>query len=147
MLGRYNGAEDGKVTLAPDLYEKLEKIDKFEVDMLKGIDEFILKNGYDAPEETVPRHREGYETPIITELDVREAGITSVIWAGGYQFDFSWVHLPVLDDDGFPIQQRGVTAFPGLYFLGLPWLHTFKSGLLFGVGEDAAYIASYIAAK
>jgi putative flavoprotein involved in K+ transport len=147
LLGRYNGAGDGKVTLAPDLYEKLEKIDKFEVDLLKGIDEFILKNGYNAPEETLPHDRAGYETPIITELDVREAGVTSVIWAGGYRFDFSWVHLTVFDDDGFPVQQRGVTAFPGLYFLGLPWLHTLKSGLLLGVGEDAAYIASQIAGR
>ena len=147
LLGRFTGAEGGKVCLAPDLHQKLEYIDKFEVDMLKGIDEFIASNGFDAPEETLPRDRDGYDIPIITELDVSGAGITSVIWAGGYRFDFSWVHLPVLDDDGFPIQQRGVTAFPGLYFLGLPWLHTFKSGLLFGVGEDAAYIAQKIEEK
>jgi putative flavoprotein involved in K+ transport len=147
LLGRYSGAEGGKVYVAPDLYENLEKIDKFEVDLLKGIDEFILKNGLDAPEEILPRDRDGYDTPIMTELDLRETGITSVIWAGGYQFDFSWVHLPVLDADGFPIQQRGVTAFTGLYFLGLPWLHTFKSGLLFGVGEDAAFLASHIASR
>lgn len=144
LLGRFNEAQGNKVYLAPDLYEKLEKIDKFEVDLLKGIDEFIARNGYDAPKETLPRERDGYETPILTELDVSTAGITSVIWAGGYKFDFSWVHLPVFDDDGFPIQQRGVTAFPGLYFLGLPWLHTLKSGLLLGVGEDAVYIASHI---
>jgi putative flavoprotein involved in K+ transport len=147
LLGHYRGAESGKVTLAPDLYASLEKIDKFEVDLLQGIDEFILKNGYDAPEETLPRDRDGYETPLITELDVKAAGITSVIWGGGYQFDFSWVHLPVFDDDGFPVQQRGVTVFPGLYFLGLPWLHTLKSGLLLGVGEDAAYLASHIAGR
>jgi len=98
-----------------------------------------------APEETLPCDREGYNAPIVTELDVKEAGINSLIWAGGYKFDFSWIHLPVLDGDGFPIQQRGVCAYPGLYFLGLPWLHTPKSGLLLGVGEDAAYIASQIA--
>ena len=55
------------------------------------------------------------------------------------------VKLPVTDGDGFPVQQRGITAWPGLYFVGLPYLHTQKSGLLVGVGDDAAFIASHIA--
>lgn len=83
--------------------------------------------------------------PCKDELDVREAGITTVIWAAGYRFDFSLVKLPVTDSDGFPVQQRGVTSYPGLYFIGLPWLHAQKSGLLLGVGEDAAFIAEHIA--
>ena len=45
-------------------------------------------------------------------LDLQAAGITSVIWANGYGFDYSWVHLPVLDAWGYPIQQRGVTEVP-----------------------------------
>jgi putative flavoprotein involved in K+ transport len=57
------------------------------------------------------------------------------------------VKLPVFDEDGYPVQRRGVTAYPGLYFLGLHWLYQFKSGLLLGVGEDAAFIASEIAAR
>jgi hypothetical protein len=60
---------------------------------------------------------------------------------------FGLVKLPVTDADGFPAQQRGVTAHPGLYFVGMPWLHTQKSGLLLGVGEDAAFIAEHIAAR
>ena len=47
-----------------------------------------------------------------------------------------------MDSDGYPRQRRGVSEYPGLYFVGLPWLHNAKSGLLYGVGEDAAYIAS-----
>jgi putative flavoprotein involved in K+ transport len=54
------------------------------------------------------------------------------------------VHLPVFDDYGYPIQQRGVTRFPGLYFLGMNFLYNRKSGILVGVGEDAAHIASDI---
>ncbi|HKF61284.1 MAG TPA: hypothetical protein VKB42_07995, partial [Dongiaceae bacterium] len=57
------------------------------------------------------------------------------------------VKLPVLDGDGYPVQKRGVTAYPGLFFLGLPWLHNAKSGLIYGVGEDAGYIAEAIAAR
>jgi putative flavoprotein involved in K+ transport len=71
-------------------------------------------------------------------------GITNVIWATSYAFDFSLVKLPVLDQDGFPIQTGGITAYPGLYFVGLPWLPTAKSGLLYGVGDNASSIAGNI---
>ena len=80
-------------------------------------------------------------------LDLQAAGITSVIWANGYGFDYSWVRLPVLDAWGFPLQQRGVTEFPGLYFLGMNLLHKRKSGILFGVGEDAEHVAAHIAVR
>jgi len=56
------------------------------------------------------------------------------------------VDLPILDSDGFPVQKRGVTDHPGLFFVGLPWLYKQKSGLLAGVGEDADHVASVIAA-
>ena len=69
-----------------------------------------------------------------------------MIWANGYGFDYSWVHLPVLDSWGYPVQQRGVTRFPGLYFLGMNLLYNRKSGILLGVGDDAAHIATHIAA-
>lgn len=96
------------------------------------------------PEEILPRLTAGFDQPEIDELDLRQANVNSVIWATGYSFDFSMVHLPIFDADGYPIQERGVTDYAGLYFVGLPWLHNAKSGLLFGVSEDAAYIASHI---
>jgi putative flavoprotein involved in K+ transport len=80
-----------------------------------------------------------------TELDLANAGITTVIWAMGYRPDLGWVGLPILDDEGYPVQRRGVTTVPGLFILGLDWLHTAKSGLFAGVGEDAAYLAAQIA--
>ncbi|MEK6572781.1 MAG: FAD-dependent oxidoreductase, partial [Chloroflexota bacterium] len=70
-----------------------------------------------------------------------------IIWAMGYKWDFSLVKLPVFDDDGYPVQQRGATQYPGLYFLGLHWLRTRKSALLLGVGEDAAHVAAHIASR
>ena len=69
-----------------------------------------------------------------------------MIWATGYSFDFSLVKLPVVDDDGYPIQNRGVTNYEGLYFLGMR-LHSRKSGILFGAGDDAAYISQRITAR
>ena len=146
LLGHLRGATDGRLDVAPDLHESLSKADQFEAQLVKLIDGYIAKNGLDAPEERLPELRDGFDQAVITELDVRTAGITTVIWAAGYRFDFSWVKLPVCDEDGYPVQERGVTRYPGLYFVGLPWLHTRKSGLLLGVGEDAEYIAGRIAA-
>lgn len=145
LLGRFQGADDGKVFAAPDLHENLTKIDQFEANLVKMIDGYILQNGLDIPPEELPQLRDGYNSPVIQTLDLQAAGISTIIWACGYTFDYSLVKLPVVDADGFPIQNRGVTQYPGLYFVGMTWLHTQKSGLLLGVGEDAAFIASHIA--
>jgi len=63
----------------------------------------------------------------------------------GYRPDLDWVGLPILDGEGYPIQRRGVTRMPGLFILGLDWLHTARSGLFTGIGEDAAYLAEQLA--
>jgi putative flavoprotein involved in K+ transport len=61
----------------------------------------------------------------------------------GHAYEFDWVKLPVLIS-GIPIQQRGVTSCKHVYFLGLHWMHTFKSGVFFGAGDDAAYLADHM---
>jgi putative flavoprotein involved in K+ transport len=81
-----------------------------------------------------------------TEIDLANDGISSVIWATGYRPDLGWVQLPFLDADGYPLHRRGITGVPGLYIGGLDWLHTAKSGLFAGIGDDAGYIAGAIAA-
>jgi putative flavoprotein involved in K+ transport len=88
--------------------------------------------------------RDGYEAEQIGDLDLRLAGIKTIIWATGYAFDFSLVRLPIADSDGYPEQILGKTKYAGLYFVGLSWLHKQKSGLLLGVGEDAEHIAALI---
>jgi len=92
----------------------------------------------------LPQLRDGYAADDITTLNLKSAGISTIIWATGYSFDCSLVKLPVFDDDGYPIQSRGSTRYAGLHFVGLPWLYKQKSGILFGVGDDAAVIASAI---
>jgi putative flavoprotein involved in K+ transport len=144
LLGRLQDAAGGKVSIAPDLREKLEFADQFERDFIRQIDGTIEKNGMDAPEETLPALTDGYRSPAITQLDFRREGIRTVIWATGYRFDFSLVKLPVLEESGFPMAESGATAYPGLYFAGLPWLPYQKTGLLLGVGEHAAGIAEII---
>jgi len=147
LLGHIESIHEDRIVFAPDLKENLSKADEFEVDFASKIDEYIEKIGLDAPIETLTEMRDGYMAELVQELDLKSAGITSVIWATGFKFDFSLVKLSAFDEDGYPVQQRGVTAHPGLYFVGLPFLHTRKSGLLFGVGDDAAHVASAIAAR
>jgi putative flavoprotein involved in K+ transport len=145
LLGRLKGVSDDRIMLEPDLHDNLAKADNFELELIKMVDSYIEKAGLDAPEEDLPQHQDGYEVEEVRELDLNLAGITTIIWATGYTFDYTMVKLPVVDEDGYPIQKRGVTDYPGMYFLGLPWLHTQGSGLLSGVGEDAEYLASAIA--
>ena len=146
LLGHVRDARAGHLILAPDLKETLAKVDQFEIDALKKIDDYIARMGLDVPAESVPKLHDGYAQQGLTDLDLQSLDITTIIWAIGYDFDFDLVKVPVVDVYGYPIQARGVTAYPGLYFLGLPWLHSRSSGILFGVGDDAAYVASHIAA-
>jgi putative flavoprotein involved in K+ transport len=150
LLGRLVGpaeGEPGVLVVAPGLHSTLERVDQFEANLLKFVDTYIAASGIDAPAEAITRLTDGFAQPERERLDLAAEGITSIIWAGGYRFDFSWIDLPVLDEAGYPVQTRGVTAYPGLYFLGMNWLHTRKSALLIGVGEDAAHLAEHIAGR
>jgi putative flavoprotein involved in K+ transport len=147
LLGHLKDAQGEKVSFEADLKECVGKSDKLMGDKLRQIDEFIEREGMNLPRESPPTMREAYESETILELDLKTTGINSVIWATGYTFDYSLVKLPVLDEDGYPRQQRGVTDYPGLYFIGMNWLYKAKSALLYGVGEDAEYIVSNIASR
>jgi putative flavoprotein involved in K+ transport len=70
--------------------------------------------------------------------------VDAVVWATGFRHDHSWIEAPVFDAQGGVVQRRGVTAAPGLYFLGLTWQHTRGSALIGFVSADAAYIADQI---
>jgi len=144
LLGRLQDARDGKVYLAVDLMENLAFSDTAEVNMVRMIDQYIAGNAIDAPAETLPAMKDGYSCPSESELDLESAGITTIIWALGYTFDFSLVRLPVFDEAGFPVTESGVTRFPGLYFAGLPWLPGQVSGILFGCGDQAGIVSSQI---
>jgi putative flavoprotein involved in K+ transport len=147
LLGHIENVQDVRVMLAPDLKDNLAKADKFEAELVNHIDEYVEKNRLRMPTEELPVMSDGFEAEEILELNLDTVGITSVIWATGYKFDFNLVKLPTFDEDGYPVQMRGVTEYPGLYFIGLPFLYTTKSGLLRGVGEDAAYVAEHIGSR
>jgi putative flavoprotein involved in K+ transport len=145
LLGHLRDASGEKIKFAPDLHETLPKVDGFEVNVRNMIDGFIQATGIDAliPEE-LPQLRDGYDHPIIEQLDLKAAGIRTVVWATGFTFDFDLLKVPVLDKNGFPIQERGVTRHPGLSFVGMPWMPSIKPGTLAGAGESAKHIAETI---
>ena len=70
----------------------------------------------------------------------------NVIWCTGFRPDFSWIHLPIFDETGFPIEERGVvTSAPGIYFVGLLFQYGFTSMLIGGAGRDAEHVVKRLA--
>ncbi|MBS0353633.1 MAG: NAD(P)-binding domain-containing protein [Proteobacteria bacterium] len=147
LLGTLQDMDGTEISLAPDMHDNLAVADRFEAGLLRQIDQLVAMRQLDLPEESLPAGDEGFAQSQPDRIDLAAEGITTVIWATGYGFDFSLVRFPVFDEDGYPQQKRGVTAQEGLYFIGLPWLHNKRSGLLSGVGEDAAYVAEHIRAR
>ena len=144
LLGHAIDANKNIISLAPDLHVTLEMVDNFESNATAAIDEYISTNRIDAPEEKLSQHKDGFQQVILESIDLRKEKINTIIWCTGFTFDYSMVKLPVFDADGFPIQSKGVTNYPGLYFVGMPWMPTEKSGALFGIGEAARHVASQI---
>ena len=70
------------------------------------------------------------------------APLAAVVWATGYQPNYAWIDLPIVAADGQPLHQRGLTAVPGVAFLGLDWLDTRRSALLNGAGADARRVVA-----
>ena len=146
LLGRVRDMREGRVAFASDLEASLRIGDQAFEDFTRTADDYVALRGIEAPAaEADARLGPALAAPeTVGEIDLRAARITSVIWATGYARDFGWVELPIFDDLGEPIHRRGVTAAPGVYMLGLPWLHKLKSSFLYGVGEDAEFLAERI---
>jgi putative flavoprotein involved in K+ transport len=144
LYGLMTDVEGDKLTFTPNLAESLNQADAVYNRINATIDRHIEKNGISAPPGAVyePVWQPAQER---TSLDLKAAGITSVIWCIGFTPDFTWVNASVFNGIGEPVHYRGVTAQPGLYFLGLPWLHTWGSGRFSGVSRDANYLSERIA--
>src|SRR5690349_10194291 len=148
LLGRLVDAEDTKLAFAADLGENMQYADRRAAGFRRAVDSYVAGAGIvAAPPDTDPAEQPLPEVPDAPlALDMRAEGITSVVWCTGFGPDTDWVHVPVLRADGLPAHTRGITASPGLYVSGYPWLSTRGSGILYGVAADAARIAQHIAA-
>ena len=143
LHGRLLDAEGYQVRFADDLAENLDAIDEACREGLAKIDEYIAKNGIDAPENDL-EPVDWQPVPQPATLDLKQAGIGSLIYGTGFRFDFGWIDLPLFDERRYPRYERGVTEVPGLYFVGLHWQHTAGSGLFYQVGRDAEYVVDHV---
>lgn len=150
LVGETESCENGVLSFAPNLAENIAKGDANYLSLLDEADAYIARNNLDLPEEPEARDIEA-DPPCVTdpvlELNMAEAGITSIIWATGYSVDFNWLKVDTFDENGRPRHQRGVSAERGVYFLGLPWLSGRASSFIWGVWHDARYLADHIATQ
>jgi putative flavoprotein involved in K+ transport len=144
LYGTLDSGRGTRLEFLPTLTAALDAADAVYNSICADIDRYLDRTGIAAP----PGGR--YEPVWAPDgeparLDLAEEGITSVIWAIGYRPDYRWAKVGVFDGTGRPTHARGVTAVPGLYFLGLPWLHTWGSGRFLGIARDAEHVADHIA--
>ena len=144
LHGRFVGFDGNRALFEDDLGASIEFGTTFERDLCRRCDGYAEAAGLDLPYHPLRVWKTNQAGE--TEIALKREGITAVLWAGGFRPAFGWIDIAVFDGLGFPRARRGVTDIPGLGFVGLPWLHTRKSPLLLGVGEDAAHVANAVAA-
>ncbi len=145
LHGRLERITAAGLSFADNLAANLDAADAVYTRIRASIDAYIAANGLDAPLE--PPYQPCWRPAPSRELsliDLYKEPLAAVIWCTGYRSDFSWVEVPVFDGSGEPVHHRGITQAEGLYFIGLPWLHTWGSGRFCGIGGDADHLAQRI---
>ena len=148
LVGMTDSFVDGHITFKDDLARNITEGDANYLSLLAEADQYIAEHALDAPADEAVKiiaPDPDCVTNPIRSLDLATAGINTIIWATGYRQDFSWLQVDAFNDRGLPSHHRGVTRAPGVYFLGLPWLSMRGSSFIWGVYEDARYLADHIA--
>ena len=147
LVGITQSWDNGVLRFAEALAENIAAGDNAYFDVLRDADAYIERNGLDLPPEpqawTLLPDPECLLNPL-AQLDIAAAGITTIIWATGFKFDFGWLQVDAFDEKGLPFHKRGISAERGIYFLGLPNLVNRASSFIYGVWHDAKYIADHI---
>jgi putative flavoprotein involved in K+ transport len=149
VVGRILGASGPKVAVATNANQVLDEADATFDAFVTSAREFAFAHPDLDLAEDESLELQGLPSLVtdLESLDLRRENIGTIVWATGYEYDYGWLRVPVLDANGRPLQQRGVSPEKGLYFLGLHWMNTIKSGLLSGVGSDAEYLAGHMDLK
>ena len=148
LLGLTASYENGVLKFADDLERNITRGDTNFLSVLNEADEFIKQNNLDLPLEPQAHilgpMPDAAVNPI-RELDLANAGVTTILWATGYSVDYSWLQVPnALTESGKPAHQRGVSNASGIYYLGQPWLSRRGSAFIWGVWHDAKFLADQI---
>jgi putative flavoprotein involved in K+ transport len=148
LLGRLADVESDRLRFGPELPDHIEYADRSAAQFRHLVDDYVTRTGGTALEpDTDPAERPqpgAANSP--DTLSLRAERISTVIWCTGFGPDTGWLRGPVLGSDGSPAHRRGITAVPGLYVAGYPWLSNRGSGILYGVAADSARIAQHVAA-
>lgn len=150
LVGRTESFENGVVHFARDLADNIARGDANYLSVLDEADAYVARNGLDLPEEPEARKIDPDPrcvTDPIMKLNLAETGVASIIWATGFALDFGWLKVDAFDEAGQPKHQRGVSAEPGIYFLGLPWQSRRGSAFIWGVWHDAKFLADHISTQ
>ncbi len=148
LVGRVTGGEGKTLSLNTDLAKILMAVDEHPSTWKQSVDAYIEEHGIQVQSDNTidPPDIEGWpKGNAPSSLNLEQAGITTIIWSTGFKYNFDWIKLPITDEHDYPIQRRGVTKYPGLYFMGLQWMYGSKSAQFIGVGEDAEYVAGHVA--
>jgi putative flavoprotein involved in K+ transport len=144
LVGRLTAIDGHRARFAADLAVTVAAAERRMNQLLESIDDHIERNGLRS-EVLDPEPSPAVAVmPGLRELDLRAAGIRTVVWATGYRRDYPWLRLPVLDRHGEIRQRRGQTPVPGLYVLGQRFQHHRSSNFIGGVGRDAAFVAEHV---
>ncbi len=148
LLGGLKGASGDRIHLREDLRDNCDQGDNSSQRMKERIDEYIVKEGIDAPlAEPDPVETPNPDLSLAgfqDSLDLKKERINTVIWCTGFTADFSWIDGLELTSRGTPVHANGVSSIPGLYFNGIPWLRNRASGLIYGAVKDSEHIAKLI---
>ncbi len=144
LYGKLTDFRDGEFHFNTNLRAVLDSADKTYNGINDRIDHYIAAHAIVAPpgERYVPLWQPPRERE---RLDLASAGITAIVWCIGFTPDYQWLDIPVFNGRGYPRHERGVSTFPGLYFIGLPWLYTWGSGRFSGIDRDARFVVDNIA--
>lgn len=148
IMGGLLGVEAGGLKISDEAAAHVKFADAFSLRVKDEVDAWLRHSGIDLPQQEtdladVPDPQAACATSDL-RLDLVKAKVGTLIWATGFDADFSWIHLPVLDPQGKPIHRGGISPVHGLYFLGFPWLSSRKSGIIYGIAQDAGRIARAI---
>jgi putative flavoprotein involved in K+ transport len=145
LHGRSTGLVGTTMTFAPNLAKNLAGADAVSDAIKNDIDAYIERAGIDAPTE--PRYVPVWTPDTeMTELDLATTDVAAIVWSIGFRTDYRFLKVGVFDGEGMPTHTRGVTSTPGVYFLGLPWQHTWGSGRFAAIARDAGYLADQLTA-
>jgi putative flavoprotein involved in K+ transport len=141
VTGRLRGFNGRHALFADDLEATVREADEKMSRMLARIDRRIAETGSTEPTVAAPIPPQTLSRRPLA-LDLERRRISTLIWATGYRRSYPWLNLDVLDKGGEVVHDRGVTAVPGLYALGLRFQHRRRSHFIGGVGEDAGFLAA-----